>query len=169
MEADSSYDFELIIEQNKGILYKVANAYCKNPDDRKDLVQEMIIQLWGAFRTFNNLSKVSTWIYRVALNVAISYYRRDLKRKNLNVSLSDSLIEITPEHDQPEKTDEQIDQLQKFITELTDLDRALILLYLEEKSQKEIAEILGLTEANVSTKVGRIKEKLRKRFSLTNE
>jgi RNA polymerase sigma factor (sigma-70 family) len=168
MSLNSQGDFELIIEQNKGILYKVANSYCRDSDDRNDLVQEMIIQLWRSFPSFDNTSKLSTWIYRVALNVAISFYRRDVKRKNVSVPLSDKIIEITPEVS-PDETEEQIGQLQKFISGLNELDRALILLYLEEKNQKEIAEILGLSEANVSTKVGRIKEKLRAKFSLTGE
>lgn len=86
MDTDSnqmaSRDFELIVENHKGIIYKVANSYCKDDDDRKDLVQEIVIQLWRSFHRFNNSVKLSTWIYRVALNVSISFYRKDSKRKN---------------------------------------------------------------------------------------
>ena len=160
-------DFELLISQHKGVIYKVANSYCKDADDRKDLVQEIILQLWRSFPSFNYSVKVSTWMYRVALNVAISFYRRDSKRKNATTELSDSLIEIIPD-DEPSETEGQLNKLQQFISELKELDRALMILYLEEKSQREIADILGLSESNVSTKVDRIKQKLREKFSLMN-
>ncbi len=169
MEANPHVDFELIVEQNKGIIYKVANSYCRDLDDRKDLVQEIVIQLWKSFHTFNNANKLSTWMYRVALNVAISFYRKDTKRKSVSSLLTDNLIDIIPATDEPDETEGQIKQLQQFIAELGDMDRALMILYLEDKSQKEIGEILGLTESNVSTKVSRIKEKLRIKFSLTND
>lgn len=163
-----SRDFELIIEKNKGIIYKVANSYCKDSDDRKDLVQEIIIQLWRSFKRFDHSSKLSTWIYRVALNVAISFYRRDSKRKMASTELTESLIAIIPEND-PSETESQINQLQQFIGELKDMDRALMILYLEDKSQKEIGEIMGITETNVSTKIARIKEKLKAKFLLTDQ
>lgn len=164
----NSRDFELIIEKNKGIIYKVANSYCKDSDDRKDLVQEIIIQLWRSFKRFDHSSKLSTWIYRVALNVAISFYRRDSKRKMASTELTESLIAIIPEND-PSETESQINQLQQFIGELKDMDRALMILYLEDKSQKEIGEIMGITETNVSTKIARIKEKLKAKFLLTDQ
>lgn len=164
---DSS-DFESIIEKNKGIIYKVANSYCKDVDDRKDLVQEIIIQLWRSFRRFNHSTKLSTWTYRVALNVAISFYRRDSKRKMASTELSESLIAIIPDHEPPE-TEGQIKQLQQFIAELKDMDRALMILYLEDRNQKEIGEIMGISETNVSTKIARIKEKLREKFLLTDQ
>lgn len=161
-------DFELIIEHNKGVIYKVANSFCKNQDDRKDLVQEIIIQLWTSFSRYDDHYKLSTWMYRIALNVSISFYRKERKRKDSDLPINESIVEIAEEHSSDE-LETNINLLQQFINELKELDRALMLLYLEEKSQKEIAEILGLTEANVSTKVGRIKEKLKQRFSLTNE
>ena len=160
-------DFEFIIEKNKGIIYKVANSYCKNADDRKDLVQEIIIELWKSFKRFNNSSKFSTWMYRVALNVAISFYRKDLKRKMISTELTESLIKIIPDNE-PGEMESQVNQLQQFIGELKDIDRALMILYLEDKSQKEMGEIIGITEANVSTKIARIKDKLRVKFQLTN-
>ncbi len=160
-------DFELIIAKNKGIIYKVANSYCKDADDRKDLVQEIIIELWKSFKRYNHSCKLSTWMYRVALNVAISFYRRDSKRKRVSTELTESLIAIIPESE-PGETETQINQLQQFITELKDMDRALMILYLENKSQKEMGEILGITETNVSTKIARIKEKLKAKFLLTD-
>lgn len=162
-----SDDFETIIEQNRGIIYKVAHSYCKDPDDRKDLVQEIVFQLWGSFHRYDKSVKLSTWMYRVSLNVAISFFRKDSKRKRLSTGLSDNLIEIIA-NDEPDDKEEQVKLLQQFISELPSLDRALMLLYLEDKGQKEIGEILGLTETNVSTRVARIKEKLKVKFRLTN-
>ncbi len=161
-------DFELIIEKNKGIIYKVANSYCKDSDDRKDVVQEIVIQLWRSFKRFDHSSKLSTWIYRIALNVAISFYRKDSKRKMVSTELTESLISIIPENE-PSETEGQINQLQQFIAELKDMDRALMILYLEDRTQKEMGEIMGITETNVSTKIARIKEKLRTKFSLTDQ
>jgi RNA polymerase sigma factor (sigma-70 family) len=163
-----SLDFELIIERNKGIIYKVANSYCKDADDRKDLVQEIIIELWKSFKRYNHSIKLSTWMYRVALNVAISFYRRDSKRKSTSTELTENLVAIIPENE-PMETEAQINQLQQFIGELKDMDRALMILYLEDKSQKEIGEILGITETNVSTKIARIKEILKAKFLLTDQ
>ncbi len=160
--------FSAIIEENKGIIYKVANAYCKDRDDRKDLVQEIIIQLWRSFSRYDSQYKLSTWMYRIALNVSISFYRKERRRRDSDLPMGDGIVEIA-EDQQSDELEMNINLLQQFINELKELDRALMLLYLEEKSQKEIADILGLTEANVSTKVGRIKEKLKQRFSLTNE
>jgi len=168
VNSNVSLDFEQTIEKNKGIIYKVANSYCKDSDDRKDLVQEIIIQLWRSFNRFDHSSKLSTWIYRVALNVAISFYRRDSKRKMVSTELTESLIAIIPENEAGD-AENQINQLQQFIGELKDMDRALMILYLEDKSQKEMGEIMGITETNVSTKVARIKEKLRLRFQLTDQ
>ena len=167
MNVRPSPTFEAVIEQNKGIIYKVANSYCKDVDDRRDLIQEIVIQLWRSFSRFDNSYKISTWMYRVALNVAISFYRNNFTRKKLTTPLSNQLIELLPD-DEPTETEGQINLLQQFIAELKELDRALMILYLEEKSQKEIADILGLTQTNVSTKIARIKENLKKRFSLTN-
>lgn len=160
--------FSTIIEQNKGIIYKVANSYCKDRDDRKDLVQEIIIQLWRSFSRYDDQYKLSTWMYRIALNVSISFYRKERRRKDSDFPINESIVEFAEEHS-PDELETNINLLQQFINELKEFDRALMLLYLEERSQKEIAEILGLTEANISTKVGRIKEKLKQRFSLTNE
>src|SRR5687768_2594847 len=94
VDTKASIDFEAFVESNKGIIYKVASSYCKDPDDRKDLVQEIIIQLWRSFSRFDNSVKLSTWTYRVALNVAISFYRKDSKRKIISTELTGSIVEI---------------------------------------------------------------------------
>lgn len=159
--------FLSVIDHNKGIIYKVANAYCKNPDDRQDLVQEIIIQLWQSFDHYNNKYKYSTWIYRIALNVAISFYRKENRRKGIAKPFLESITHFAEEKND-EVTEMNIHLLHQFISELKELDRALMILYLEEKSHREMAEILGLTETNIATKIGRIKEKLKKKFSIVN-
>jgi len=162
--ADKPGLFLSVIETNKGIIYKIANTYCKVPEDRKDLVQEIILQLWKSFDNYNEQFKHSTWIYRIALNVAISFYRKENRIKQISNPLSEDILHFTDTNAAAE-TEENIGFLQQFISELKELDKALMLLYLEEKSQKEIAEIIGISETNVATKIGRIKNILKQKFS----
>ncbi|MBB6499307.1 RNA polymerase sigma factor [Pedobacter cryoconitis] len=159
--------FLAVIEQNKGIIYKIANSFNKDEDDKKDLVQEITLQLWRAFPGYDQRSKISTWMYRVALNVAITFYRKEKRKNELMTPISENVIAFTAE-DASGDNNSNLQFLQQFINELKELDRALMLLYLEEKSQKEMAEILGLSETNIGTKISRIKEKLKQRFSKIN-
>jgi RNA polymerase sigma factor (sigma-70 family) len=156
-------DFQNIIQQHKGILYKVARAYCPNEDDRQDLIQEMMIQVWQSKHRYNNQFKFSTWLYRISLNVAISFYRKNTTRANKHTMLNEQTQQIPTE----DKTadERQLSLLEKFISELKEIDKALMVLYLEDKSHAEIAEILGMSISNVGTKIGRIKDKLKTRFS----
>ena len=156
--------FLAIIQANRGIIYKVANAYCKDAENRKDLVQEIIVQLWKSFDNYSDRYQYSTWIYRIALNVAISFYRKDNRRKQLSSPLAEDIIQLADPGPPPE-TAENISFLQQFIGELKEVDKALMLLYLEEKSQKEIAEIIGISPTNVATRIGRIKKILKQKFS----
>ncbi len=159
--------FEDVIEQHKGILFKVAKTYCRNDDDRQDLVQEMMIQIWRSLHRYNNQFAITTWLYRVSLNVAISFYRKNSTKQNLRVPLIDEVLLI--QNPKPFEREEQLELLDQFISELNDFDRALMLLYLEDKSHAEISEIMGISVTNVGTKLGRIKEKLKKKFSLINK
>jgi len=158
--------FQELIAQNKGILIKVARTYCQNEGDRQDLIQEMLIQIWQSFHKYNHAYKISTWLYRISINMAISYYRKNTNRINNNLPLTENISQIA-EEGKAEK-EQQLNMLDQFISELKELDKALILLYLEEKSHHEIAEILGISAGNVGTKVGRIKDKLKQRFSQYN-
>lgn len=155
--------FLQLIEQNKGIIYKVARSYGKSDADREDLFQEIVIQLWGAFDRYNNQYKLSTWMYRIALNVAISFYRKERKRMDANMPMTAGMYEIADE-DTGGETDANVVLLLQFINELKELDKALMILYLESKSYKEMAEILGITETNVATKIGRVKDQLKQKF-----
>ena len=161
---DKAGRFLSVIQANKGIIYKVANAYCRDAEDRKDLVQEIIVQLWKSFDNYNDDYKHTTWIYRIALNVAISFYRKENRRKQITNPLADGILDFA---DPGISTgiEENVGFLQQFIAELKELDKALLLLYLEEKSHKEIAEITGISVTNVATKIGRIKNILKQKFS----
>lgn len=150
------------IESNKGIIYKVANSYCKDVAEREDLIQEIILQLWKAYPSYNPDFKLSTWMYRIALNVAISSYRKESKRNQLIKPLSETAIYL--EEDKIE-SNENRDLLQALIKELKEVDRALILLYLDGYLYPEIGQVLGLSESNVATKLSRIKQQLKMKFT----
>lgn len=156
--------FLAVIEANKGIIYKVANSYCKHEENKKDLIQEIIIQLWLAFDKYDSRYKRSTWMYRIALNVSISFYRKEHRRNEINQALPATILYLR-EDDASEEWTTEVELLYRFIKELKEIDRAIILLYLDDNPQQEIADILGLTVSNVSTKISRIKQQLRQNFS----
>ncbi len=160
---DKSDIFIATIEAHKGIIYKIANLYCKNDDDRKDLVQEILLQLWKSFDKYDEQYKYSTWIYRIALNVAISFYRKEKSRAKISNQLTEAIFPTLV--DENSDIDEKTIMLWKFLDDLKELDKALMLLYLEEKNHKEIAVIIGITETNVAIKISRIKILLKQKFS----
>jgi RNA polymerase sigma factor (sigma-70 family) len=159
--------FLKLVDDNKGIIFKICNSYCMKKNDREDLAQEIIYQLWKSAERFNEDYKFSTWMYRVALNVAISYYRKEQKSKHI-ILLAENPIDIEDAAEATNDAQENINHLQRFISELNELERALMLLYLEEKSYNEIADIVGISETNVATRISRVKEKLKQKFSTLN-
>jgi RNA polymerase sigma-70 factor (ECF subfamily) len=167
MDAQKQELFLAILEQHKGLLYKVASSYCPAQADRQDLLQEMTLQLWRAFDHYDANRNLTTWMYRIALNVAISFHRKSQSRTTRERALDDGIL-LAPEVVNDVGNEVRLSLLQRFINELNDLDKALMLLYLEEKNGREIAEILGITETNVATKIGRIKDKLRQKFAQTD-
>lgn len=155
---DIENKFNKIIKENEGLIFKVTTLYTNNFQDRKDLYQEIIYQLWKSFGSFNERSKLSTWMYRVALNTAI-YYLKQTKRRVDTVPID---LEIHWFADERDKTEEEkVKLLYAHIQMLNLLERGIILLYLEGKSHEEIACIVGITTSNVGTKIMRIKEKLK--------
>jgi RNA polymerase sigma factor (sigma-70 family) len=158
--------FSALIEEHKGIIYKIANSYCRNAEDRKDVIQEIIVHLWKAHGRYDDRFKLSTWIYRIALNVAISAYRREKKRSERVSPLDEIIIEPAEESDQP---DSKIAILHRIIDRLDELNRALMILYLDDTSYRDIAGILGLTETNVATKINRLKLKIKEQFTQTRD
>lgn len=157
---DKKEQFIRALKENEGFIYKLASAYTNSIDDKQDLVQEIIYQLWKSFKTFRQQSKLSTWIYRVALNVAIYHHKKSKK-----------IVETVPINEQVlnyhENTCNEIEEKWKVLKQqieiLNFLDKGIIMLYLDNKSYEEIAEIIGISKSNVGTKLSRIKEKLKQK------
>lgn len=156
-------DFLDTIRQHNGILHKVCRLYCLNAEDRQDMFQEIVAQVWKSFPGFRKEAKISTWIYRIALNTAISDFRKN-QRKIQTVNLDTH--EITGIFEgEDEKQKERIQMMQQAIERLSDVEKALIILYLENKSYGEMEEILGMSQGSLRVKMNRIKEKLRKNIA----
>jgi RNA polymerase sigma-70 factor (ECF subfamily) len=149
-----------LMEDHKKILYKVCRSYCSNPGDRDDLAQEIIVQLWRSFAMFDKRVRFSTWMYRIALNVAISFYRRESVRTRHVVPGSEHLLEAIGD---TENRSEEVGMLYGWIEELDPLNKALVLLYLDGHNYQDTAAILGISETNVATKISRLKETLRQK------
>ncbi|MEQ9467322.1 MAG: RNA polymerase sigma factor [Ekhidna sp.] len=148
--------FKTYVEEHMSIIMHLCRAYARDHETLKDLVQEVTLQLWRSHQSFEGNSQLSTWVYRVTLNVCLSHSKR-LKRKVETVPIewkTDAIDEADPEM-------EQIEKLYQGIRKLPEAERAIILLYLEDKSYKEMSEILGITVSNVGVKVNRLKEKLK--------
>jgi RNA polymerase sigma-70 factor (ECF subfamily) len=152
---------EMLRDYNR-IVYKVASFYTDENNTIDDLYQEVVLNLWKSYPSFRKESQLSTWIYRVALNTCVSFYRKS-KRKPGHVKMSPNIHNIYHEEN------EALAELYANINRLGRLERALILLYLEDRPQKEIAEIMGITPTNVSTKINRIKEKLREIYKTESD
>lgn len=156
----TSDEFADLIRQNSRLLHKIARAYCRNAEDRDDVVQEIVVQMWRSMDRYDPKFARSTWIYRIALNVAISFYRRERRHKANRQSGTEHLLAVPEDHD----SNEEIETLHHCIDELDALNKALVLLYLEGHDHASIADILGISATNVSTKLGRIKQELRRAF-----
>ena len=157
--------FVTLLDEHKKILYKVAGSYARTPADRADLVQEMVAQLWRSFHRYDERWRFSTWTYRIALNVAISFYRGESRRTRTLVPAEESILQVAAEEPETGEQDERLAQLRAFIDGLGELDRALIILYLDGHRHAAIAEILGMSESNVGTRISRIKQRLRRDFA----
>jgi RNA polymerase sigma-70 factor (ECF subfamily) len=153
-------EFVQLLNQHQPLIYKVCNLYGQELSDRQDLFQEIVVQLWRAYPSFRGESKFSTWLYRIALNTAISGLR---KKKNHIASFEPDNLPTEIQDEAYNKDKEiQLDQLYAAIRQLSEIERALVMLYLEDKSYEEMEEILGINQNNLRVKMNRIKEKLRK-------
>jgi RNA polymerase sigma factor (sigma-70 family) len=156
---DSSEEiFVQHLHEHQKLVYKVCHAYASDPEDIRDLFQEIVLQAWSGFKRYRGESSISTWLYRVALNTAIVHKRKQAKHQSVtstdvfNIDIADKL---------PAAYAEEYKLLQQMIHALPPLDKALILLYMDDKPHTEIADILGISVSNVGTKLGRIKDKLK--------
>ena len=161
MADKTQQEFETLLHAHRAIVFKTVNTYCWRPEDRDDLAQEITVQIWKAWPKYDSSRSFTTWMYRIALNVAISFVRREVQHRKVFTPLEEEVHEpISPSAGDPDAA-ERMERLHRFIAREPPFERALLLLYLEDKSQKEIADILGITPTNVSTKISRLKQRIR--------
>ena len=151
-------EFIELVNNNRALIFKVCNLYCRDREVRQDLFQEVVLQLWKSFPGFRNESSGSTWIYRVALNTAISNFRKEQKKPGKK-PISRLEFEI-PDMSDPDERKENKNILHMAIEKLSDIEKAIIMLYLDEKTYDEISEIAGISVSNVGVRINRIKIKL---------
>jgi len=159
LTVDEEAIFLRLVEQHRGIIGKVAAGYTSSHADRHDLAQEIMLQLWKAYPRYSPERAFAIWMYRIALNVAISFLRKNTRPMRQTVPLAE--IDYDPAAESSAAEDDRVLLLQGIIATLDPLNRALLLLYLDDHSYREIASILGITETNVATKLSRLKERLR--------
>ncbi|MEO5976362.1 MAG: RNA polymerase sigma factor [Chryseolinea sp.] len=159
METSEEKRFISLINEHQGLIHKVCIMYENDPDIRNDLFQEIVFQLWKSFSSFRGEAKITTWMYRIALNTAISGFRKqtrvvkteDLREFHYNISESWN-----------DDRDDEMQRLQSAIRQLSEIERAMIMMALEEVPYDEIAETIGITQNNVRVRMNRIREKLKK-------
>jgi len=151
-------EFVQNIKDNEGIIYKVTRIYSNNREDQKDLYQEIVYQLWKSYESFKGESKISTWMYRIALNTSITHLKKEKQQVN-QVPIDSMLLNKIEQMDT--LMEERITLLYAHIKELSIIERGIILLHLEGKNYDEIATITGFTNTNIGTRLARIKQKLK--------
>lgn len=154
-------EFTNLLHRHQGLIRQVASFYWRDPSDREDVVQEITLQLWCSRHRYDDRFKETTWIYRIAINVAVSCVRRERRHHDRRVPLDEPLADRTNK----QESNHDLELLMSCIEELVELDRALFLLFLEGQEHASIAEILGISVSNVSTRLHRIKLKLRAAYA----
>ena len=153
---------DALLHEHRRIVFKVAGVYARSAEDRRDLAQEMALQVWRSFARYDVTRPFSTWLYRIALNVGLSHARRQREKPTMvGVDLLDALGGGMPIHE----PDGRLALLARAIEGLAPLERALALLYLDELPYAEIAGVLGLSETNVGTRIARLKQRLRRQLA----
>jgi len=151
-----------VIKENEGIIFKITAVYTNEREDRRDLYQEIVYQLWKSYESFRGESKISTWLFRIALNTSISYLNQ-AKRKDNMLSLDEKILNIIDEKDT--LLEDRYSILNSHIQRLNLIEKGIIILYMEGKSYDEIARITGFTTTNIGTRLARIKQKLKKEIN----
>ena len=151
--------FTQMIAEHQGIIHKVCGIYCPRPDERRDLFQDILLQLWRAYPSFKGNSKVSTWMYRIALNTAITQFRKQKRRPVLRQMPAHNFEMPDPPNDTI--VEERLSSLHRAIAKLNQIEKAIVMLHLDEHSYQQIAQIMGISESNVGVKLHRIKNKLK--------
>jgi RNA polymerase sigma-70 factor, ECF subfamily len=162
----SEKEFIELIEANQGIIHKVCGMYCQDADNKKDLFQEIVLQLWKAYSTFRIDAKISSWMYQIALNTAITQLRKSYKKPKFEV-VSEAILNISSDN-LADDYEAKFTFLYHAINQLSEIEKAIIMLYLEEHSNEQIAEIIGITQNNVRVKLHRIQEKIKNFLNTQN-
>jgi RNA polymerase sigma-70 factor (ECF subfamily) len=165
MAIDHHARFQQLLESHRGIVFKIVHSYAWDPDDRDDLAQEILAQLWRAWPGYDPARTFSTWMYRIALNVAISHVRSASQHRRHAVALDEQAHDVADGQARDPDSEQQLRLLQRIIAGLDRLNRALLLLYLDGCGSREIAEVLGISESNVTTKISRLKQHIRSELS----
>lgn len=159
MEKELEHHFVTNLEKNQNIVHKICRIYTHDQESHNDLFQEITIQLWKAYPKFRGDSKFSTWMYRVALNTAITLYRKS--KRSIKTEDIDTVSFKIKADEYDDETEKQLKLMYDAVKELNDIDKALVFLYLEDQSYKDISETLGISEVNARVKMNRVKAKLK--------
>ena len=160
MKSTKEIEFVTLVQEHQNLIHKICRLYTNSDAEHKDLFQEITIQLWKAYPKFSGDSKFSTWMYRVGINTAISLYRKS-KLRIQSFSFDDVSYKIPQTETYDDTQDQQLKSIYAALKQFNDIDKAVIFLYLEDKSYKEISEMIGITEVNARVKMNRIKKKLK--------
>lgn len=155
-------DFEQTIRENSGVLHKLCRVYTYDDHEYEELFQEMLVQIWQATANYRGDAKISTWVYQICINTVLSFRAKIVRHKNRFESL-DGKVFVQPAD--PEEKDERLHRLYSAIRELKPVDRAIVSLYLDEKSYEETAQILGISKTNVATRLMRLKKQLMEKLA----
>ncbi|MFC3199552.1 RNA polymerase sigma factor [Parapedobacter deserti] len=156
-------DFLGLISANERLIYKVCRVYESDADIRQDMFQEIVLQAWSAYPRYRRAAAFSTWLYRIALNTAITFQRKTKRNMVTNVAELPDVHVVTSDG-----THEKYEMMYELIASLPSMEKALVMLYLDDYPYREIADMLGISESNVGTKLARIKDKLRKQAAVLN-
>lgn len=159
MNSDKEKKFLRLISEHEGLIHKICHVYAADALAKQDLFQEIVIQLWKSFENFRNESKISTWMYRVALNTALTEKRRN--KTKVSISFLGSLKDDKAQESNMEADEENLNLLFSAISKLTEVEKAVVMLYLDDKSYEDMEDVLGINQGTLRVKMNRIKEKLR--------
>lgn len=160
MKSTKEIKFVTLVQEHQNLIHKICRLYTNSDAEHKDLFQEITIQLWKAYPKFRGDAKFSTWMYRIGINTAISLYRKS-KSRIQSFSFDDVSYKIPQTETYDDTQDQQLKSIYAALNHLNDIDKAVILLYLEDKSYKEISDTIGISEVNARVKMNRIKKKLK--------
>ncbi|PIF47220.1 RNA polymerase sigma-70 factor (ECF subfamily) [Chryseobacterium sp. 52] len=163
MNTELEKTFVDFFKPNQRLIHKICRIYTDNPEDHEDLFQEITVQLWRSFPGFKGEAKFSTWMYKVALNTAMTLFRKPQKKRLQHADIDVASLKM--EYEVDEDNEYKLKKMYKAIHELSDVEKALIMMYLEDKPYREIGEILGITEGNARVKMNRAKNNLKTKIS----